>query len=238
VSLLILEHISVRCAGHRCSQHTVLRDVSLAIEPGELVTVAGWRRSGRTTLIRTVAGLMQPTSGTVCFNGLDTTRRSLLGEPNGVALVTSHFAPLVGRSALEQVAAPMLGRGFSMQRARTTAYRLMRRTEVASCASVPVARLSSMEAIRVGLARALVTAPALLLVDQSPDVPPRREAAGLLRLLHAIAHHDAVAVILTTDAGPAFYGVDRAFTLQRGSLRRVSGSTRVVRLRPIPDTAS
>jgi ABC-type ATPase involved in cell division len=238
VSLLILDHISVRCAGRRHAGRTTLHDVSLVVERGELVTVAGWRRSGRTTLMRVVAGATWPTCGTVCFDGVDPARRPALGAPNGIAFATTHFEPLAGRSALEQVAAPMLGRGFSMSSARTTAYRLMRRAEVASCASVPAVRLSRAEAIRVAVARALVTAPALLLVDQSPDAPPRSESAGLLKLLRAIAYHDAVAVILTRDPGPVLDGADRAFALERGRLRPLLPPARVVPLRPVPDTAS
>lgn len=238
MSLLILEHVSVRCVSRCRFGPLTLRDVALAVDRGELVTVSGWRRSGRTTLIRTLAGIAPPVSGAVCFDGVDPARHSLLGVPNGIALATPHFEPLAGRSALEQVAAPMLGRGFSTQRARTTAYRLMRRVEITSCASRPVARLSGMEAIRVAVARALVTAPALLLVDQTPAVPSRGEIVALLRLLQAIAHHDAVAVVVTTDAGPIFDGVDRAFALEQGSLRRLVGPARVVPPRPIPDTGS
>lgn len=238
MSLLILDNVSVRCAGRRCTDHLTLRDVSLVVERGELVTVAGWRRSGRTTLLRVVAGITWPTSGTVCFDGADPAQSSPLGMPNGIALATPRFEPLAGRSVLEQVAAPLLGRGFSMRRAQTTAYRLLRRADVASCASVAAIRLSHAEAIRVAVARALITAPALLLVDQSPDVPSRSESGRLLTLLHAIAHHDAVAVILTTDQGPVLGGIDQAFVLKRGSLRRVPTPARVVRLRPVPDTGS
>jgi ABC-type methionine transport system ATPase subunit len=236
MSLLILDHVSMRCAGRRRRERMVLCDVSLVVERGELVTVAGRRRSGRTTLMRTLAGVTGPTSGTVSFDGFDPARHSMLGIPQGIALATPQFEPLVGRSVLEQVAAPMLGRGFSMQHARATAYRLLRRANVASYASVAVRRLRRAEAIRVAVARALITAPALLLVDQSPDVPRWSESSSLLKLLHSIAHHDAIAVIVTTDPGSLFDGVDRAFTLERGLLRPVSPLTRVLPLRPIPDT--
>jgi ABC-type methionine transport system ATPase subunit len=232
VSLLTLEHVTVRYASGARRERAALRNVSLSVGPGELVTVAGERRSGRTTLARIAAGMASPSAGSVRFAGVDLARHPMIGAPNGIAYAMTHFEPAVGRSVLEQVAAPMLARGFSMLRARPIAYRLLRRADVAACASLATIDLSCVDALRVAIARALMTAPSLLLVDDPADVPPNHENDDLLTLLRAIAHHDAIAVVLTTDPGLVPRGVDRAFMLSQGGLRALPLPRRVVPLRP------
>ncbi|HKG40290.1 MAG TPA: ATP-binding cassette domain-containing protein [Conexibacter sp.] len=220
MSLLTLDHISMWCrTGHR-NASVALRDISLNVEPGELITVAGKRSSGRTTLLRIAAGVTPPTSGTARFAGIDLTQRTMLGKPSGIAYAITHFEPVIGRSVLEQVAAPLLCRGFSILRARTVAYRFLQRAEVADCAPLTAAELDYAETLRVSVARALVTAPSLLLVDQPDgDEPSECTDHELIKLLRSIAHHDAIAVMLTTDEGRGLAGADRALTLYRGRLR-------------------
>ena len=209
-----------------------LREVSLEIDAGELIGVWGPRSSGRTTLLRIAAGIVPPTAGSARFAGVDLARRSMLGKPNGIAYATTHFEPAIAGSVLAHVAAPLLGRGFSLLRAQTIAYQLLRRAHVAACATSPTAELDDLETFRVAVARALVTAPSLLLVDQAGDGPPpahRRDE--LLKLLHSLAHYDEIAVMLTTDEPSGLAGVDRALALDRGRLRGTCSTARVIPLR-------
>jgi predicted ABC-type transport system involved in lysophospholipase L1 biosynthesis ATPase subunit len=236
VSLLSLEHVTARPRSER-HERAALRDVSLDIEAGELVAIAGPPRSGRTTLVRIAAGIVSPSAGAVRFGGADLARRPMIGAPNGIAYAITSFEPIVGGCVLEQVAAPMLARGCSMLRARAMAYSRLRRAGVAACASLGALDLSCVEALRVAIARALMTAPALLLLDDPADVSPSREHGELLTLLRAIAHHDAIAVVLTTDPCSVPGDVDRAYRLERGALRRLPEPARVVPLRPPPGWA-
>jgi len=219
MSLLTLDQVSMRCGGAHCRDCMALHDVSLDVDPGELVTVAARQCSGRTALLRVAAGVTRPTSGTARFAGVDLTRRPMLGRPNGIGYAITHFEPVVGGSVLEQVAAPLLGRGFSILRARTVAYRFLRRAEVADCAPLGAAELDRYEALRVAIARALVTAPSLLLVDQpSSGDPCEQTDRELAKLLGSIAHHDAIAVVLTTDEGCRLGDADRVLRLSHGTL--------------------
>lgn len=206
----MLDNVTMRHTSSRCERVT-LRDVSLDVEPGEMVAVAGRRRSGRTTLLRVAAGVTAPTAGAARFAGVDLARRSVLGMPHGIAYATRCFESIVGGSVLQQVAAPLLGRGCSVACAQAVAGRLLQRTDAAACATLAPADLDHAEITRVAVARALVTLPSLLLVDE-PD-------EELLGLLCAIARHDELAVVLTTDAGSARAHVHRTLTLDRGTLR-------------------
>ena len=212
-----------------------LRDVSLDVEAGELVVVSGRPHSGRRTLLRIAAGVTSPTAGTARFAGVDLARRSMLGVPNGIAYAMTHFEPLVGRSVLEQVAAPLLGRGLSPPRAQKIAFQVLSRADVKACATLTADELDHIETIRVAVARALVTEPALLLVDQPIDgLPPACMRETLFELLHSIAHRDAIAVVLATDDGSGLTGADHALTLDRGTLHGGRSPGRVIPLRGRP----
>jgi ABC-type methionine transport system ATPase subunit len=233
-ALLTLERVSMQYAerGQAPGERVALRDVSLEIESGEFVAVWGQRHSGRTTLLRIAAGVTAPTTGSARFDGVSLTRRSMLGMPHGIAYATTHFEPMIGKSVLEHVAAPLLGRGYSIPGAQARAYSALRRAGVATCATLSAAELDGAEIVRVAVARALITRPSLLLVDQPTDeVPPLGTRDELLELLRSIAHRDAVAVVMTTEEGAGVVGADRALTLDRGTLRGLRPLARVIPLR-------
>ena len=98
--LLELEHVS-KGYGRGLRKSSVLCDVSLVVELGELVTAWGTRRSGRTTLMRVAAGILPPDSGVVRFAGEDLARRrgDVLGS--GIGYCHNSFLPADGRLVLE-----------------------------------------------------------------------------------------------------------------------------------------
>ena len=94
--LLELEEVSKRYG--RGLGAIVLRDVSLALEPGELVAIWGRRRSGRSTLLRIAAGIERPDAGVVRFQGSDLAgpRGDVLG--GGIGYCQGSFFPPKGDS--------------------------------------------------------------------------------------------------------------------------------------------
>ncbi len=220
--LLVLDRIWKRFPrGDRgARERLALRDVSLAIEPAELVAVWGRRRSGRTTLLRVAAGIEQPSEGSVRFDGVDLGRRSALGVPSGIGYCNADFARVIGASVLEQVAAPLLGANVRALRSQARALDALRRVGAADCAELDPTELGHTETIRVALARALVTNPRLLLVDEPTDgLPPWSERDGTLALLRSIAHRDGTAVLMTVDEATGLSGADRALSIDGGELR-------------------
>src|ERR1700761_8817418 len=110
MSLLSLEGVSKhRSEGRR--EHTVLRDIALEVEPGELVGVWGTRRSGRTTLLRIAAGIEQADRGHVRFQGQDLATHGERTLGAGIGYVLKTVRASEEQSVLEQVAAALLARG-------------------------------------------------------------------------------------------------------------------------------
>jgi ABC-type ATPase involved in cell division len=231
VSLLSIERVSKRYRrGPR--EHLVLRDVSLAVESGELLVVLGTRRSGRSTLLRIAAGLERPDDGVVRFQGAAlSSARDVVGRR--IAYSHTSFSPMEGERILDHVAATLLARRASSAHARRAAERAMERASVAGCAGMRPDELNGAESVRVALARALVGAPDVVVIDDPTSGVGTLERDGILRLLRSVAD-EGVAVLMSTDDANCISGSDRALSLDGGQVRGDVEAPRadVVALRP------
>jgi ABC-type multidrug transport system ATPase subunit len=217
MSLLTLERVSKRYRRGR-RDVTALDDVSLAIEPGELVAIWGVPRSGRTTLLRVAAGLEQPDRGTVRFDGRELAGGHEDGLPAGIGYVQVGPASVGGEPIVDHVAMPLLARGTAPEAAHARALLQLERVGAAGCARLQPRDLEPTERIRVGIAQALVTGPQLLLVDDPTRHVDLLEREAVLLLVRSIADGD-LAVLMTTGEARGVSGVDRALTMSGGVLR-------------------
>lgn len=218
MSLLRLEGVSKRYRRGR-REVVALDDVSLAIEPGELVAVWGMPRSGRTTLLRVAAGLEQPDDGTVRFDAdASPDVHDDDGLAAGVGFVHVGLAGAGGESILDHVAMPLLARGVAPDTARARARLQLERVGAAGCAPLQPRELEPTERVRVAIAQALVTGPRLLLVDDPTRHVDLLEREAVLLLVRSIAD-GSVAVLMTTGEAMGVSGVDRALTISGGVLR-------------------
>jgi ABC-type lipoprotein export system ATPase subunit len=217
MSLLTLERISKRYRRGR-REVVALDDVSLAIEPGELVAIWGVPRSGRTTLLRIAAGLEQPDRGTVRYEDRPPTTGRAGGLAPGVGFVQVELGAVGGESILDHVAMPLLARGIAPELARKRARVQLERVGAGGCARLQPRELEPTERVRVAIAQALVTGPRLLLVDDPTRHVDLLEREAVLLLVRSIADGD-VAVLMTTGEAMGVSGVDRALTISGGVLR-------------------
>jgi ABC-type lipoprotein export system ATPase subunit len=217
MSLLRLEQVSKRYRRGR-REVVALDDVSLAIEPGELVAIWGVPRSGRTTLLRIAAGLEQPDGGAVRFGGQALGDGHADGLVDGIGYAQSALAAAGGESILDHVAMPLLARGAAPETACACAMLQLERVGAAGCARLQPRELEPTERVRVALAQALVTSPRLLLVDDPTRHVDLLEREAVLLLVRSIADGD-LAVLMTTGEAMGVSGVDRALTISGGVLR-------------------
>jgi ABC-type multidrug transport system ATPase subunit len=215
MSLLTLENVTKRFSTGR-REHVALRDVSLDIEPGELVGVWGLRRSGRTTLLRVAAGIEAPDEGVVAFAGQDLARdrSGVLG--NEIGYTNVQFMPSHGGTVVDHVAVGLLASGIPLDRARGHAYQALARVGAGDCADLDPRLLDPAETARVGLARAIVTKPRLLLVDDPTNGVDLLQRDPILALIRSFAD-DGVAVVLTV--GDIVTIADRMLSIDEGELR-------------------
>jgi ABC-type multidrug transport system ATPase subunit len=215
MSLLELTQATKRfTSGQR--ETLALRDVSLELDAGECVAVYGLRRSGRTTLLRVVAGILPLDEGRARFDGRDLASRSGHALGVDIGFCSPAFDPAHGGTVADHVAVALLARGVGRTRACAQAQEALARTGAAECAHLDARELHLDELIRAGIARALVTRPRLLLLDEPTNGVDVLQRDGILELLRSIA--DAGTAVLMTVGEPVA-GADRVLVLDAGRLR-------------------
>lgn len=213
MSLLVLDRVT-----KHFGERTALAGVSLVVEAGELVGVWGRRRSGRTTLLAVAAGIEPVTEGVVRFDDIPISQRSQLGVRGGISYCTRDLPPAGGATVTDQIAMPLLGERSTVRAARHEAERALRRLGIDSIASELVADLSHADVTRAVLARALVSEPRLLVIDQpTAGVSIATERDAMLGLLRGLAD-DGIAILMAVDEGAELAGADRALTIDAGEL--------------------
>jgi putative ABC transport system ATP-binding protein len=184
-----------------------LREVSMLIEPGEAVAVTGPSGSGKSTLLNLIGGLDRPSQGEVQVFGhrLDRMRERALtafrARHVGMVFQDPHLLPAL--TALENVVAARLPWG-SRRALERDARDLLAAVGLGARLDHPPGRLSGGERQRVGLARALLGRPALLLADEPTGNLDAATTESLLDLLDTVrADFDLTMVVATHDPAVA-----------------------------------
>lgn len=213
--LLDLDHVSKRS---RRGVRDALDDVSLAIDEGELVTVWGERRSGRSTLLRIAAGIETPDTGVVRFAGRDLADRGDEKLSEGISYCRTAFRASAGQHIIDVLAATQLARGIPRSAARSRAWKALERVAAKECATRTSEELNGEEIVRIAIARALACEPRLLVIDEPTIGVDLIARDGILALLRSIAD-DGIAILTSTGEGTGFLGADRVLALHKGKLR-------------------
>jgi len=216
-------------------QFTALDNVSLKIPSGELVALLGPSGSGKTTLLRIIAGLEFADSGTVLFDGEDTTHQT--ARDRRVGFVFQHYALFRHMTVFENVAFGLRVRPRALrpskEKIRTKVDELLRLIQLRNLAGRYPSQLSGGQRQRVALARALAVEPSVLLLDEpfgSLDAKVRLELRRWLRQLHDEVH--ITSVFVTHDQDEALEVADRIAVMNEGRIEQV-GSPDEVYHRPI-----
>jgi energy-coupling factor transport system ATP-binding protein len=198
----------------------VLRDLELAVHPGEIVAVTGANGAGKSTLLRHFNGLLRPASGEVRVCG-----RSIAGSPTGlvaasVGLLFQHpREQLFERTVLREVSFGL--RGLFGTDAADRAQAALAAVGLSGFADAHPAELPSSAQWLLALATVLAREPAVLALDE-PTVGLDRHGLELLRrAVEATAERGAAVVMVTHDLGYARSSAHRVLELSGGRLRKV-----------------
>jgi ABC-type multidrug transport system ATPase subunit len=213
---LELHHVARRY-GRPPHQRTVLHDLDLTAESGELVAVWGLRRCGRSTLLRVAAGVEPPDSGHVRYDGQELTANPrLLGSPIGYC--PRHPPGRLGSaSVLDTLTLPQLARGSTPRQADRRTRQALERTEAGDCARERPYDLEAGQQTRVTLAQALTLQPSLIVIDEPLTGVDLLERDPILELLRTIAD-DGTTILMSTGEAACLTHADRALTLSQGRL--------------------
>jgi NitT/TauT family transport system ATP-binding protein len=190
----------------------VVDNLSLDIDPGEILVVAGPSGCGKSTLLRAIAGLLRPLSGAIVVDGHPVTSPSAER-----ALVFQDDALLPWRTARRNVELPLAVRGVPREERRRSAAEWLRRVELADHADRLPGQLSGGMRQRVQLARALAGEPRVLCMDEPFGALDTQTRASMQRLLvDAWKSTGCTVVFVTHDVDEALAIGDRIAVLGPG----------------------
>ena len=206
----------------------VVRDVSLALAPGERRVVLGPNGAGKTTLFNLLAGELRPDAGTVHLDGADITRLTVDARARaGLARSYQKNNPLPGLTVRENLSlaaatarrrtASLLRDGFADPAVRETVAETAARVGLADLLDAPVDALpyGPRRQLEVGLA--LATRPRVLMMDEPTSGVGPEMVAAFHRLLHALPRELTV-LIIEHDMDLAFDIADRVTVLNHGEV--------------------
>jgi len=204
---------------------TIVDDVNLAIDAGESVAIVGPSGSGKSTLIGLLAGLDVPTTGQVWLDGAELTALDEDGRASAragrIGFLFQSFELISALTALENVMLPLELTGAPQ--AADRAHEELERVGLSERARHYPRQLSGGEQQRVGLARALVTAPALLFADEPTGNLDTRTGAQIIDLLFELNAARGVTLVLVTHDERIAERCARILRLDAGRLMSSDG---------------
>ncbi|NGP18781.1 ABC transporter ATP-binding protein [Devosia aurantiaca] len=208
----------------------ILKDIDLSIEAGEVIAVVGPSGSGKTSLLMVLGGLEQASNGSVTVAGTAITGKSedelAIFRRQNLGILFQNFHLIPSMTALENVALSLeiaeTGQSFdniaASAKAALTAVGLGDRLDHRPSA------LSGGEQQRVGLARAIVGKPKLLLADEPTGNLDQDTGARVIEMMFALARDNGTAVFLITHDPALARRADRILSMNHGRLTPMTES--------------
>ncbi len=198
-----------------------LRDVSFAIDSGEMVYITGHSGAGKSTLCRLLAAIEHPTSGSIVVNGqnIAALRRSAIPYlRRNFGLIFQDQKLLFDRSIIDNVLLPLAIVGLPPKEARRRAQAALDKVGLLEREKANPIALSGGEQQRLAIARAVVNRPAILLADEPTANLDEESAAAILDIFTAFHQVGVTLIIATHDPHWMARRPARVLQLERGRL--------------------
>ena len=213
---VVVEHVRKSFEGGRIR---ALEDVSLRLEPGELVALTGPSGCGKSTLLNLIGALDRPDAGEIQVDGQDVGR---LDDPSRYRAETVGFVfqfhnLMTTLTAAENVQVPMLGRRSRGDR-ETRAHGLLVEVGLEERMDAYPPTLSGGERQRVAIARALANGPRLLLADEPTGALDSDTGAQILDLIRGVREEHGTTILLVTNDDGVAAQAERILRIRDGVL--------------------
>ncbi len=218
--------VSVRNIVKRFGVTTAANDISLDIRNGEFVTLLGESGCGKTTLMRIVAGLESPDSGSIWIDGVNVT--PLAPRQRNVGMVFQQYSLFPHLSVAENIAYGLRVKRRPLSEIDATIDQMLDLVQLPGIRDRRPSQLSGGQQQRIALARALATRPTLLMLDEplgALDLKLRRQLQGDLKRIHR--ESGATFLFVTHDQDEALFLSDRVAVMRAGNIEQLDDPIRI-----------
>ncbi len=204
----------------------IVSEITIQIDTGELLVVVGPSGSGKSSFLRLLNRLDEPTSGTVYFEGLDYRQIPPRELRCQIGMVTQRPFLFPGTVA-DNVRFGPQQRGHTLPDDEVE--RLLAHVGLPGFSGRSVGNLSGGEAQRVSLARALANSPKVLLLDEPTSALDEEAKAGIESLIQRIIDQDELTCVMVThDVAQAMRIADRVMTIEAGHMLSIGRAAEVL----------
>lgn len=208
-------------SAHGRGEHRALDNVSLSIEPGQVLVIIGPSGSGKSTLLRTLNALESFDSGRIIIDGVSLSdKKTDLNQLRAeIGMVFQHFNLFQHKTALDNVVLPqVVVRKRSRQEAVARARDLLAKVGIADRANHYPSQLSGGQQQRVAIARALAMDPKIMLFDEATSALDPEMVGGILDLMRKLANDGMTMAVVTHEMGFAREVADRIVFMDEGRI--------------------
>jgi cell division transport system ATP-binding protein len=184
------------------ARHEALSDLSFEIEPGEMAFVTGHSGAGKSTLLKLIALLERPTRGQIVVNGQNlerVQRRGVARVRRSIGMVFQDHRLLLDRSVFDNVALPLVIAGAPREEIGRRVRAALDKVGLLGRETEAPATLSAGEQQRVGIARAIVAKPPLLIADEPTGNLDPQLSAEIMALFAAFQQVGTTVLIASHD---------------------------------------
>ena len=206
---LITENLVVKFEGKH-----ILGPIDLKIDKGDIAVILGPNGSGKTSLLKALHGILKPKEGTVRWSCLKT-------ESIRKQMFVFQTPIMLRRSAFENLTYPLLLRKISKEQANYQAARWLDRIDLRTSMQVPATRLSGGEKQKLALARALITEPEMLFLDEPCASLDGKTTYEIESLLQSCVANGTTIMMSTHDIGQAKRLAKNIYFLNKGILESI-----------------
>ncbi len=211
-------------------KRVILKDISLSFFPGAKIGVLGPNGAGKSTILKLISADLRPTHGELRVSGFsigDLTAREVPKLRRRLGIVFQDFRLLQDRTAEENVAFALEVTGARPDTIPTRVHRVLTQVGLASRARAYPTELSGGEQQRVGIARALVNDPPILLADEPTGNLDERSSRGVFQLLRDINTGGTCVVMATHELALVRQTQYRVLELREGGVVCDSAEERI-----------
>ncbi len=213
--------IDVKNLSKSFGNHLVLDNISEHITPGEKVVIIGPSGSGKSTFLRCMNLMEYPTSGSITFDGVETTdpKTNIDLVRQQMGMVFQHFNLFPNMTILKNITlAPVRTKRMTKAEAEQKAMQLLRRVGLEDKANAYPSQLSGGQKQRIAIVRALAMDPKVILFDEPTSALDPEMVGEVLAVMKELAAEGMTMVVVTHEMGFAREVSDRVMFMDEGKI--------------------